>query len=466
MIVPTCKRIPGCCLLFLCFLASTCSKPELKLSIEPNFEEKPSITVLSGYVSADSYVSNGYPGKMSYLDNDTVELFISATTRVNKARLGLYDVAGTLVDYIYCDSIKPQTVSTAKPYEQGYGYGYKIRYKASTKIKSGVYQVSKKIPLVVRNSTPANQVLVVYPSNTENAYNDKGGASMYTSPKAPIVSFLRPTPLHRFCNEFVKWNGTAYAFDYITDLELDNYENLANYKLLVVIGHNEYWTRSARVNFDRFISEGKSALMLTGNTMWWQVRYSADKSQLICYKSATLDPIPDPLLKTITWNSSTLKYPVIPTLGADFSKGGYAMLTDSGWNGYKILVPSSPLLQGTNLVKNSIVSCATHEFDGTYLIRYPNQDPILDLTKLNAYRAELIGYDIGQRNNIATLQTFIVYQRTATSGIIINAGSTNWCHTNGFGGPTGATIKLITKNAIELLMAKQPVFSSTVPARL
>ena len=146
------------------------------------------------------------------------------------------------------------------------------------------------------------------------------------------------------------------------------------------------------------------------------------------------------------------------SLGADFTIGGYGNQTDSGWNGYKILLPNSPLLAGTNLKKNDTVFCLTREHDGSYVIRYPGKDPILDSTKMKAYRAELIGYDLGAIEK-TTVHTFIVYQRTATSGIIINPASTNWCNTYGFGGRSGAQLKLITKNAINLLMTGQNVFS-------
>jgi len=451
------KRFAFCA--FVCLaLTQSCSKVGLSWDISFLGPELPTLTALSGYVSADTYVTEGYVDKTSYYDTATISLYINASQLIKKPRLGLYNAKGGLVDYIHADSIKPQTITTERPYEQGYGYRYSVRYKPSVKLTSGIYLVSKKIPVLIRNSTPTNQVLVVYPSNTVNAYNTKGGLGMYTSPRAYITSFLRPAAVQSYANEFVKWNDTPYPFDYISDQEMEDYPNIENYKLMIVIGHSEYWTRPARTNFDRFIAAGKHALILTGNNMWWQVRYSTDKSQLICYKDASRDPITDPLLKTVKWSNSLLKYPIMPSLGADFTLGGYGNQPDSGWNGYKILCPNSPLLAGTNLKKYDTVFCLTREYDGSYLIRYPGKDPILDSTKLKAYRAELIGYDLGAIDK-TTVHPFIVYQRTATSGIIVNPASTNWCNTYGFAGPSGAHLKLITKNAINLMMTGQNVFS-------
>lgn len=438
----------------------SCVKPDVSTRPIPVSPEKSSLVIISGYKSSDGYVSMGYVGKTGYFDNDTIDVFVNASIAVKKARLGVYTAGGVLVDYIYCDSIIPQAITTSKPYEEGYGYKYKIRYKPSTKFISGIYRIAKKIPVLIKNSTPTNQILVVYPSNTENAYNINGGASTYTKPAAYAASFLRPTPIHKFANEFIKWNDTSYPFDYISDIDLEDYSMIRNYKLIILIGHNEYWTRQARLNFDSFVAEGKHALVLSGNTMWWQVRYSSDSTQMICYKAMT-DPISDPLLKTINWTTMSLQYPVISSIGVDFTKGGYGLKVDSGWNGYKILAPNSPLLKQTGLNKYDILSCPSQEFDGTYLLDIPGQDPVIDSVKLKAYRAELIGYDRGLRNSkTPTLHSFIVYQRTATSGIVINAASTNWCHTLGFAGLNGATLKLVTRNAIELLMTDQPVFSS------
>ena len=89
---------------------------------------------------------------------------------------------------------------------------------------------------------------------------------------------------------------------------MDDYENIRGAKLLVVIGHSEYWTRTARLNFDRFVDEGCHALVLSGNTMWWQVRYSENKDRMICYKGGNdpAAPARSPH-RTTNWFVSSLK---------------------------------------------------------------------------------------------------------------------------------------------------------------
>jgi hypothetical protein len=446
-------------LLFICCSLLFCNKP---MDLKPEFESPKEIlsasALITGYTTADAYVVNGYMGKLSYFAGDSIDVYISAKSIIRKARLTIYNPSGVAVDHIHCDSIIPQPITTAKPYEEGFGYRYKIVFKLVAPLKSGVYQISKKIPFLIKATVPSNQVLVVYPTNTINAYNKAGGLGSYTSPRAYITSYLRPAPIPKFNNEFIKWNTTSYAFDYITDFDLEVYDSIKNYKLMIIIGHNEYWTRNARINFDRFIDAGKHALVLSGNTAWWQVRYSADKKQMICYKDILKDPEPNALLKTIKWTAASLKLKIIPSFGQDFSLGGYGLKVDSGWNGFKILLPESPILAGTGLKYEDTLSCPTQEFDGTYLIRNGSPHPILDSTKLNFYQAELLGYDMGVVSK-TTIGTFIAFRKTATSGVIINVGSTNWCNSLGFAGKSGPLIKMITLNSINLLMNDQNVFA-------
>ena len=107
----------------------------------------------------------------------------------------------------------------------------------------------------------------------------------------------------------------------ICDQDMDDYSEIQNSKILVVIGHSEYWTKAARLNFDQFVNSGKDAVILSGNTMWWQVRYNADKTKMICYKDEISDTISDPLLKTIAWPYPSLNYSVLTSIGADWPRG-------------------------------------------------------------------------------------------------------------------------------------------------
>jgi hypothetical protein len=87
--------------------------------------------------------------------------------------------------------------------------------------------------------------------------------------------------------------------------------------------------------------------------------------------------------------------------------------------------------------------------------------PIIDNKKLNFYKVEPIAFGWGDYYNQKRATTFIVFQKTKTSGKIINVASTDWCSERGMGGKSGTEIKKITKNMIQKLIKKETVFTNT-----
>jgi hypothetical protein len=166
----------------------------------------------------------------------------------------------------------------------------------------------------------------------------------------------------------------------------------------------------------------------------------------------------DPLLKTIEWDKTSLQYPIVSSIGADFPRGGYGMKNDNGWNGYKIATPSSPLFEGLGLKRGDILSLPSLEYDGAPIVGFDQEGyPILDEESLNFEKIELLAFDRGFRAT-ETTATFIVFQRTKDSGIIINTASTDWCSSSGMGGKSANAIKRITYNALHKLVNSMQVF--------
>jgi hypothetical protein len=406
-------------------------------------------------------ISIGYTDKVSYAPDEQVTAYLQSSKVVELCRLDIYDVKGVKA-FSIASPLTVQELNPDHPSTNGFGFNPTIKFPIPATAKSGMYFIENKIPFIVR--TPeAIDLLIVYPSNTANAYEESGGKSLYSaSDRPPMVSFLRPIALQPFSTVCLTWFSDMknVKIGYAADADLDVYERLSNAKIVVIVGHNEYWTRLGRLNFDKFVDNGGHALVLSGNNMWWQVRYSADKTGLICYKHHDNDPETDELLKTVEWTSPSLQYSILSSLGADFPHGGYGLKTDNGWNGYKIIAPNSPLLEGLNLAKGDIISCPTSEYDGAPVTGFDGDGyPILDKAGLQFEKAEIVGFDKGFRVN-ETISTFIVSQKTKTSGVIVNTSSTDWCSSGGMGGSSGDKIKGITQNAIKKLLAGQTVFSN------
>jgi hypothetical protein len=247
-----------------------------------------------------------------------------------------------------------------------------------------------------------------------------------------------------------------FRFNYISDFDMDDPTILSGSRLLIVIGHSEYWTRKARENFDAFVERGGNVLILSGNTMWWQVRYSKDGSQLICYKLEE-DPIKNPLLKTTNWTNSILKYPIVNSIGEDFTLGGFGRKSQESFGGIKITSTEPSIFRGTGIKEKDVLAIPTKEYDGTFL-KMENGKISLEKNKLPFYKVRLLGYDHTINDVGQGYGSFIIFKKTRTSGTTINAGTADWCSYYGIGGADSTRIQKLTLNMIRELYHNRVLF--------
>lgn len=91
-----------------------------------------------------------------------------------------------------------------------------------------------------------------------------------------------PSPRQTFQHwdaRFVSWLERAgYAADYCTDVDLhrDGVGQLSPYRLLVSVGHDEYWSDAMRTALDDFVATGGNAAFFGGNSCWWRVEFHDD----------------------------------------------------------------------------------------------------------------------------------------------------------------------------------------------
>jgi len=316
--------------------------------------------------------------------------------------------------------------------------------KLPDNLKSGIYRFIANgvivCSIICKSRTKNNDITVVYPSNTNNAYNMQGGKSLYKpdNARSTVASYARSTwGAVDYTSGFLRWAcDQPYDMRYITDPDLDDYTEIHDTRVIIIAGHSEYWTREARVNIDKFIASGKNVLILSGNTIY----------------------------STVFWATPQLQYPVINSIGADFDYGGYGTKLQNGFNGYKIVNEKSPLFEGTGLKKGEIINLPTLEYDGAPVIKmiHPGSSeiPVIDNSKLNFYKIELLGYDFAINWGKKGLGTFIVFKKTVNSGTVVNVASTNWCAANGIEGKDRAKIVQITKNMIEKSLNNETLFTS------
>ena len=162
---------------------------------------------------------------------------------------------------------------------------------------------------------------------------------------------------------FAKWADfidIPVEFGSLLDLAT-NPDLLNNYALAVFVGHSEYWSKNMRDGLDRFVQKGRNAMILSGNTMWWQVRFEGD--QIVGYKANSTD---DPLygvndqLVTGHWFEEPVNDPENRSIGVSFRNAGYVDAgsppgggkfypKEEGYGGYTIVDGSHWLFDGTGL---------------------------------------------------------------------------------------------------------------------
>lgn len=405
---------------------------------------------------------DGYTGQTSYAPGATQQVFVNGREE-GEDWLRLYNLAGHAVDSILAHVYGQNSGDNGAV--TGFGYHPTFEYRIPDTLRSGLYLWEECIPFIVKGTD--EPVAILYPVNTIQAYNVSGGKSFYSlfSEQSPVISLHRPVfpPVSFQVFEGMKFFDSyeKYPVRYLTDQDMEHYTSLSGVKVLVVAGHSEYWTRKARKNFDRFVTEGGHVMILSGNTMWWQVRYDSIQQQLICYKHLS-DPVQDPKLKTVNWSDSSLHYPLIPSIGVSFEYGGFGRKYNESFGGLKVTQDQSPLLRGTGLRLGEVISVPTKEYDGSHLKTAPSGKIKLQEEQLPFSKSELIAWDRAFDNE-AGYGTFIIFQKTKNSGVIINTATMDWCSGYGLGGKDSLLIRQITRNMLEGLMERKDLFSPEEP---
>src|SRR5262249_34259407 len=113
---------------------------------------------------------------------------------------------------------------------------------------------------------------------------------------------------------FITWLETqGYGVDYCTDLDIHaDTASLGNYRLLLSVGHDEYWSEPMRSNIEGFIASGGNVAFFSANTCWWRVQIVDGDTAMICNK----DPNGDQW-----WNGSP-PHPENSVTGVSYRNGG------------------------------------------------------------------------------------------------------------------------------------------------
>jgi hypothetical protein len=84
-------------------------------------------------------------------------------------------------------------------------------------------------------------------------------------------------------------------------------------------GHDEYWSKEQSDTVEAHVDGGGSVAFLSGNTLWWQVRFEDVGHTMVCYKSTALVPLTrtDTARVTVNWHDAPVFRPPARLMGVD-----------------------------------------------------------------------------------------------------------------------------------------------------
>ena len=269
-----------------------------------------------------------------------------------------------------------------------------------------------------------NTILLELSTNTWHAYNDFGGHNLYTG--ATTASLQRPMArgylykppgagrrvttthppdpdmnahvgylrFHRLSGyagsagwpdwelPFLQWaEREGYGIDVCTNADLEDHPTLlGGYRLLLSVGHDEYWSGPMRDTVEGFVAGGGNVAFFSGNTSFWQVRledHTVDgpAASMVGYKGQFKD---DPVYGTdrgaeltSIWSDHLIGRPENHMTGVSFTRGGYHRIgkrVTNGAGGYTIHRPNHWLFDGTGIGYGDVLGAGAtvvgYECDG------------------------------------------------------------------------------------------------------
>jgi hypothetical protein len=380
---------------------------------------------------------------------------------------------------------KPDAEGASKPDAEG----------ASKRLASPSVASDRACALFVVRGRGSSALLYKLPLATYHAYNFTGGGCFYMnptrseSPPGSKVSLQRPgggiggttwgaldyydagSPRQTFAHwdaRFIRWllrNG--YAPEFCTDFDIhDDAEMLGRARLLVSVGHDEYWSETTRDRVESFIAAGGNAAFFGANLCWWRIHVVDDGRAIVCHQGGPRGALDH------WWPKTGANRPEDSLTGVSYRHGG-------GWwdgprpaDGYVVQQPDHWAFAGTGLGtgdrfgENCSPPLVGYECDGAPLASI---DPATGLAELArdrerfgtppTFQALAIGVlgadwqELPPRENAPAgagihAATMGVYSR---GGTVFTAGTTDWAQALASG--ADPRIATITRNVLDRLLA-------------
>ena len=357
-----------------------------------------------------------------------------------------------------------------------YEFALRVEDQGGKFVRRGRRTAESRGFFIVRPAGPTDaRILLQLATNTYSAYNNWGGYSLYGyhgrgGLQGHRVSFDRPLAglFDRWELDFVEWAERAgYALDYCANSDLEWHpELLDNYRLVLSVGHDEYWSAPMRDHLEAYIVAGGNAAFFSGNSVCWRVRSEDEGRALVCWKQQfNMDPAyaaGDYADLSTLWSHHLVDRPENELTGVGFLYGGYHLSHGQYMDGsgaFTVHRPEHWVFAGTGLLRDdtfggehTIVGyeCDGCEFalenglpvpKGTY--GTPADFTILCTAPARWHPDDSAWYERWEKGREGAA-VMGLYTR---GGTVFTAGTTDWSH----GLKEDETVTQITRNVLDRL---------------
>lgn len=390
------------------------------------------VAIISKIDSSDSIISDFYTNGFSYYPDENIKLFTSANSFFSLSRsISITDVSGKEISSI--DIELRQQSANSNPLEKGLGYNNYIDYKFPLDIKSGIYLVENRYPIIVKSKQHA-EITIIYPFANNILYRSYNGESVFRL-KPKNASLRRTAPIDDYSSglrPLFSFLDSTYFVNYITDLDLEDIDNYKESKVLILYGKLTCWTPKMKETLKTYISNGGNVLLMSSYTINNVCWYDQDNSRLILYSDSS-----KAMQNWMTYNGEAPE----KTIGVSYPNGGYS--NDSN---YYLVNDGHPILKGV-IAKSLKIKADLYSSPP---IKWYDDLPRVDLDSLGFYKGDIIAYGEASRKGKKGIKGIFMLQPDSTSGKIVSLGTEDWCVKENY--QENESIQRITKNAVKYLL--------------
>lgn len=287
------------------------------------------------------------------------------------------------------------------------------------------------------------------------------GATDYYDPSSPRQTFAH------WDAGFIRWLARQGYDDieFCSDLDVhDDPGLLARHRLLISVGHDEYWTGAMRDHVERFVDGGGNACFFAANLCWWRIHLVDSNSAMVCHQGGPAGALDH------WWPQTGVHRPEDSLVGVSYRHGG-------GWwdgprtsPGYAVQQPAhwvfatTGLQTGTRFGASSCPPLAGYECDGAPLewtdearglvalapeaaqCGTPESFVPLAVSPLDAHWQELPHREQHGSGSGLHSSTMGIYSQ---GGMVFTAGTTDWAQV--LVNSSDDCVPIITRNVIEVL---------------